>query len=254
MRGHGERAGERGSLPHRPRHLLQLRPAGVQGVHLLAGGAELGGHALHLVVAGGVEGGVGEAGFRRAWARVKITYRQSSVSTKLTGEHIPAPGSTHTWNAPTTGGSPGYMYQWYRNGTAVGNGSSYTANVGSSAFDLRVEVTDQTWSTVAAVLMVHVGGVEASVTGPALVYASEGGGTWGATGRGGSGAYTFDWYLDGTYLGSGPSWNGYPGENARTLRVDMTDSGGEFDSHSFLVRGVGSGDGTCNPVPPALTC
>lgn len=53
------------------------------------------------------------AGFRndvkRAWARIKINYRQSSVSTKLTGEQIPAPGSTHTWNAPTTGGSPGYM-------------------------------------------------------------------------------------------------------------------------------------------------
>lgn len=195
-----------------------------------------------------------EDGVNRAWANVKINYRQSSVSTKLTGEQIPTPGSTHIWNAPTSGGSPGYMYQWYRNGAPVGNGSSYTASAGSSPFDLRVEVTDQTWSTVAAVLMVNVGGVEASVAGPTLVYSSSDGGTWNATGRGGTGAYTFDWYLDGTHVASGPSFSGYPGENSHSIRVDMRDSAGAFDSHSFLVRGIGSGDGTCEPVFPAVAC
>jgi hypothetical protein len=193
-------------------------------------------------------------GVRRAWGNIKITYRQSSVSTKLTGERIPTPGSTYTWDAPTTGGSPGYMYQWYRNGAPVGNGSSYTASAGSSAFDLRVEVTDQTWSTVAAVLMVNVGGVEASVSGPSLVYSSSGGGSWSATGRGGTGAYTFEWYLDGVYVGSGPAWGGYPGENSHTLRVDMGDSAGATDSQSFFVTGIGSGTGSCEPVPPALAC
>ena len=193
-------------------------------------------------------------GVRKAWADLKITYRQSSVSTNITGDRIPTPGSTSTWNAATTGGYPGYMYQWYRDGAPVGNGSSYTAAAGSSDFDLRVEVTDQTWSTVAAVFMVNPGGVEAAITGPALVYASGGGGNWTATGRGGTGAYTFEWYVDDVYAGSGPSLTTYPGENAHTVRVDMRDSAGAFDSHSFFVRGIGSGDGTCEPVPPALTC
>jgi hypothetical protein len=193
-------------------------------------------------------------GARKAWANLKITYRQSSVSTKIAGDPIPAPGSTSTWNAPTTGGYPGYMYQWYRDGTPVGNGSSYTGTAGSTDFNLRVEVTDQTWSTVAAVFMVNPGGVEAAISGPALVYSSAGGGTWTATGRGGTGAYTFHWYIDDVAVGSGPSLTTYPGENARTIRVDMTDSAGAFDSHSFRVTGIGSGDGTCEPMFPAVTC
>jgi hypothetical protein len=146
------------------------------------------------------------------------------------------------------------MYQWYRDGTPVGNGSSYTATVGSTDFDLRVEVTDQTWSTVAAVFMVVPGGVEAAISGPSLVYSSAGGGTWTATGRGGTGAYTFTWYIDDVAVGTGPSLTTYPGEDAHTVRVDMTDSAGAFDSHSFRVTGVGRGDGTCEPVFPAVTC
>jgi len=193
-------------------------------------------------------------GTKRATGSIKITYRQSSMSSKLTGERIPLPNSTQTWNVPTTGGSPPYTYQWYRNGNPVGTGSSYTASAGASDFSLRVEVTDQTWSMLASVLLVDVGGVEASITGPTLLYASQGEGTWTASGRGGTGSYTFAWYLDGEFVGDGPVFAGYPGANGHTLRVDLTDSAGAFTSQSLFVVGIGSGGGTCEPQPPALTC
>lgn len=193
-------------------------------------------------------------GDKNATGETKITYQQSSLKTQLNGTSNPAPQSTHTWYAPTSGGYPGYMYQWYRDGNPVGNGSTYTGDVGTTDFDLRVEVTDQTWSTRAAVLMVDVGGVLTTINGPSHVYASQNGGTWTASGNGGTGSYTFNWYLEDQWVGSGNSWSGYPGQGSHTLQVRMTDSSGAFASQSIFVEGFGSGDGTCDPVPPQLTC
>jgi hypothetical protein len=195
-----------------------------------------------------------ESGNKLAYGTTKLSYQQTTLATKLTGENIPQPYTTHTWNAPVSGGYPGFSYQWYQDGNPVGNGSSYTGTVGASKMDLRVEVTDQTWSKVAAVLAVDVGGIEASISGPGLAYSSQGGDTWTASARGGTGTYSFDWYLDGTFAGSGQTWSGYPGENGHRLDVHIHDSAGASDTHSFFVRGIGSGDGTCEPVPPALTC
>lgn len=191
---------------------------------------------------------------KSAYGETKLTYQESSLATKLTGTMIPSPSTTHTWDAPTSGGTPGYMYQWYRDGNPVGNGSSYTGDAGTTDFDLRVEVTDQTWSTKAAVLAVDVGGVAASIDGPTLVYASQGGGNWTANGLGGTGSYTFDWYLDEQWVGTGQAWSGYTGEGGHNLQVQIRDAAGAFDSHSIFVTGIGSGDGTCDPVPPAVTC
>lgn len=191
---------------------------------------------------------------KSAYGETKITYQESSLTTNLTGSRIPQPNTEHTWHAPTSGGYPAYMYQWYRDENPVGNGSSYTASSGTTNFDLRVEVTDQTWSTRAAVLAARVGGVEVSISGPALVYYSEGGGEWTATGNGGTGAYTFEWYVDEEWVGSGPVWSGYPGEYGHALQVQMRDSAGAFESHSVFVEGIGSGTGSCDPVPPELVC
>ncbi|MGH7926191.1 MAG: hypothetical protein ACREQV_00145, partial [Candidatus Binatia bacterium] len=86
-----------------------------------------------------------------AWGEVKITYQQSSLSASLSGPEIPQGNTTRTWYAPASGGTTPYTYQWYRNGAPVAGGSSYTSSTGSNDFDLRVEVTDDTWSTRAAV-------------------------------------------------------------------------------------------------------
>lgn len=190
---------------------------------------------------------------KTAYGETKLTYQQSSLSTRLSGTRIPAPNTSQTWTAPTTGGTPAYAYQWYRDGVAVGTGSSYTTNVGTTDFDLRVEVTDQTWSTRAGVLDVDVGGVGAAIAGTSQTYAATGGDTWTATGQGGTGSYTFQWYLADTLLGTGSSWSGYPGDGNHALQVRVTDSAGATASAYKLVRGIPD-NGGCIPPPGQRTC
>lgn len=194
------------------------------------------------------------SGDKSADGRTKLTYQQANLSTSLVGEQIPLPNTSHTWTAPVSGGYPGFTYQWYRDGSPVGTGSSYSGSTGGAPFSLRVEVTDQTWSMVAAVLAVDVGGIKGAITGPNNVWASQSGGSWTASAQGGTGSYSYVWYLDGMEWGSGPTISGYTGENMHTLEVHVTDSAGKFDSHEMEVYGIGSNNGGCDPIPPAETC
>lgn len=170
-----------------------------------------------------------------ARGKTRLTYQPTSLSTRLAGESVPLPNTSHTWTAPVTGGTPGFMYNWYRDGTHVGTGSSYSAAVGTQDFGLRVEVTDQTWSTVAAVLAVDVGGVAPTITGPSTVYEGDGA-EWIASARGGTGAYTFNWYVDDMWVGSGPVWDESPGAGSHVLRLDAQDTAGQYGTKSRLVR------------------
>lgn len=165
----------------------------------------------------------------------KLTYQPTTLSTKLSGEAVPLPNTTHTWNAPTTGGYPGFSYQWYRDGTPVGTGSSYTGTVGAGDFGLRVDVTDQTWSTVSAVLAVNVGGVQAGFTGPVTLQEGTRG-TWTASARGGTGTYTYKWYYDDNLVSTASSYIKAPAAGLHELRLEVLDSAGEYDSHTLLFR------------------
>lgn len=173
---------------------------------------------------------------KNATGKTRLVYRKSDLSAQVAGEMVPQPNGTHTWTAPVSGGYPGFTYQWYRDGNSVGTGASYTGPVYTADFDLRVEVTDQTWSTVAAVMAVDVGGILASIAGPDYVERGDGS-QWTATARGGSGAYTFEWYLDDVWVGDGPVWDGYPGDGLHRLRVDVRDATGVYDSHVLHVSG-----------------
>lgn len=195
-----------------------------------------------------------ESGDKSADGRTRLTYQQASLATSLVGEEIPQPNTSHTWTAPVSGGYPGFSYQWYRNGSPVGTGSSYTGSAGGAPFSLRVEVTDQTWSMVAAVLAVDVGGIRTAISGPTNVWASQGGGTWTASAQGGTGPYNYTWYLDGALFGYGPTITTYTGENMHDLEVQVTDSAGAFHSDVLTVHGIGSGTGGCEPLPPAVAC
>lgn len=196
-------------------------------------------------------------GSLHAWSEIEISYTRSNITVFVSGPDLPHSSTTGTWDAPTSGGSGPYTYQWYRNGELVGTGPSYSANVGSADFGLRVWATDQTQSTRWADYWVHVNGVRATVTGPSTVYASQSGGTWTASGRGGYQPYTFDWFIEDSggiseYVGSGESWSGYPGEGLSYVRAKLTDSQGA--NHDSSLRVTGIGDEQCQPEPPAVTC
>jgi hypothetical protein len=172
---------------------------------------------------------------KSANGKTKLYYQQTSLSTRLAGESVPQPNTAHTWTAPVSGGYPAFMYNWYRDGTHVGTGSSYTGIVGTGDFNLRVEVTDQTWSTVAAVLAVNVGGVEAIITGPGVVKEGDSA-QWIASARGGTGSYTYDWYLDDYLVASGPVFNSSLDAGSHILRVHAQDTAGEVGTKSSAIR------------------
>lgn len=191
---------------------------------------------------------------------LRITYKGASVDADIIGPDVPLRNTTATWSATASGGSAPYTYEWYRNGQLVGTGASYTASTGLSEFGMRVQVTDQTWSIRTADYWVDVDGVRVSIEGPGLSYASQGGATWTAAGRGGYLPYSFEWYVEDDtgqliHLGSGSSFSGYPGQGARILHLVLTDSRGRTYETQREVDGIGSGNGgSCDPVPPAIVC
>jgi len=49
---------------------------------------------------------------------------------------------TQTWTSAVTGGVTPYSYQWFKDGSLVGSGSSLAMNTGWADFTLRLDVTD----------------------------------------------------------------------------------------------------------------
>lgn len=192
---------------------------------------------------------------------VQIRYKTASVNASIAGPDVPLRNTVQSWSVQASGGASPYDVTWYRNGQLVGTGPTYSASTGSAEFGLRAEVQDQTWSIRTTDYWVEVDGVRGAVSGPATVYSSQSGGTWTATGRGGYGPYTYDWYRDRDgeaplSLGSGNSYSGYPAEGPSTLRVVIRDSAGKVNEASLGVIGIGNPNeyGGCEPVPPAITC
>jgi len=186
------------------------------------------------------------------YGELKITYKFSGMFASMSGATIPLSNTTETWTVNVSGGVSPYTYNWFRDGALVGTGSSYTGSVGTQDINLLAEVTDAAMVVRKAVIPVDVDGVLASINGPSVVWYSEGGGTWTASGQGGYLPYSFDWYIGDQWVGSGASWSGYPGEGNQHLGVRIRDTSGS--SHSTYMDVYGSGNDTCAPVPPAILC
>lgn len=80
----------------------------------------------------------------------------SDVSVFISGPTFVTNGQQGEWTAEVSGGFPPYSYQWFRSNTdptwwqQAGTGSSYSETV-TESFDLKVEVTDQSQTTVSDV-------------------------------------------------------------------------------------------------------
>lgn len=70
----------------------------------------------------------------------------STLSVSIAGPTQIQPGATCTWDAPTSGGSPPYSYQWTNDWQPAGNDYYYTGSKdwgsSNSWFRLKVSVTD----------------------------------------------------------------------------------------------------------------
>lgn len=188
-----------------------------------------------------------------------VTYKGSNVRAQITGPDVPAPNAQGTWYPSVSGGSSPYTYDWYRNGSYVHTGSSYTASAGSSEFGLRLVVTDNASASRWTDYWVNVGGIKTSISGPTTVYYSEGDGTWTANTEGGVTPYTVTWYYDSggtqTYIGTGASIQWYPAYAGQyTLIANVVDSNSRATTSSIIIHAIGDGQGGCVPTPPQIIC
>jgi hypothetical protein len=191
-----------------------------------------------------------------AYAELKLDYGgDANFRFSIAGSEIPLANSSHTWTVSSPSGGHPHSYTWSRGSTPVGSGSSYTGNAGGSDFAFRVDGTDAYGRTAASVMHVDVDGVRTTLSGPTLVYASQNGGTWTAMATGGYPPYSYEWFIDDVSMGIGSNtWDGYTGEHNHTLRVRLRDALGAVHDARLDVQGLGRGDGSCDPVPPQLTC
>lgn len=180
-----------------------------------------------------------------AYLELKLDYkRDNGLAFNIVGPDIPAGGSRQTWNVRTSSGGHPHSYTWYMDGAGLGSGTTYTAAVPGSDFDLRVDARDIYGRTATTTVRVDVDGVRASLAGPEYVYSSDGGGTWSAAGTGGLEPYAFDWYVDDRWAGNGPTWRGYPGDGIHTLVVRMQDGRGAAHQASINIEGMNN-DSEC---------
>jgi hypothetical protein len=195
-----------------------------------------------------------------AYAELLVSYIGSSMHATISGPDVPVSGSIGTWTGSVSGGSAPYTYAWYKNGELVSTSSSYSANVGSSEFGLRLVVTDQTTASRWTDFLVDVGGMRSSISGPGIIYYSEGLATWTANVRGGYTPYTVNWYLrnsmgEDTYVGSGMSLTMYPSQAGQyTLIAEAIDAASTTMTSSMNIHAIGDGNGGCVPTPPQIVC
>ncbi len=185
-----------------------------------------------------------------AYAEIAVNYKMGLARLALEGPDLPLTNATATWTGDASAGSPPYSYAWYRNGQLVGSSQTYTASVGSTSFGLRLEVTDQAWSTSTRDVYVDVDGVRGTLIGPGQVDYGQVG-VWTVSARGGYAPYSIHWYYENalgttTDLGTAASYTGYPGQGTGTLLIEIQDSHGRTDTAALQV--VGRAEGTCqNP-------
>lgn len=196
---------------------------------------------------------------QRASIDLAISYESDAQFARIqvAGDPIPRSGDSRTWGAESPSAGRPHEYRWFRDGAPVGSGRTYTASVGTSDFDLRVDMSDTYGRTASNTLRVDVDGVRVeSFTGPLEVWASAGGGTWTASGRGGSAPYEYAWYVNDRWVGDGASWSGYNvgHEGAFTLRVDVRNAQGATHSASREIMQMGTGSGGCDPPPGQDAC
>ena len=149
-------------------------------------------------------------------------------------------GNSVTFTATGSGGTGSYSYQWYLNGGAVSGATSstYTTSFSSSGSDsVYVVLTDElgnkaTSSTITESVNTDPSVAISSSQNPTDVGDSI---TFTATGTGGTGAFSYVWYLNGATQSSTTSTFSTSFSSAGTYYVNVTveDTLGDTASYSF---------------------
>ena len=156
-------------------------------------------------------------------------------------------GNTVTFSSTASGGTTSYNYTWYVNSVVVGYSSSYTASFASSGSNtIKVVLKDAVGNTVSASLTETVNS-DPSVTISSSQNPTDIGNTvtFTASGSGGTGSYTYQWYLNGAAVSGATSSSystSFSSSGTDSLYVVLTDGVSNTAQSSTLSE-------TVNPDP-----
>jgi len=88
------------------------------------------------------------------------------------GTGLADPNTQGAWEARGQYGTTPYTFRWYRDGTLVATGSTYAANVGTTAFRLRIDGTDALGANASSTRWVTItdpNALTVSLTGPSMM-------------------------------------------------------------------------------------
>ena len=163
-------------------------------------------------------------------------------------------GTYSTWRSKPDWDTTGYTYRWLIDGQPVPYVKSATlAKTFSTAgtFELA-NITiraDNTADTVRRMIQVLI---QTGMTGPNQLKAYVEQGRWDAIVGGGVSPYTFEWYADGTLVGTGNYYEGSfgPGGSVHRLELFATDSQGNRNSSVIEVYAQYPDCPDCPPSKP----
>lgn len=173
-----------------------------------------------------------------------ITYAPCTVTATVAASPsnvICTPGQTITLTVTAGGGTPGYTYQWKKDGVNAGTNAP-TLNV-TAAGSYTVTVTDTKGCVLTpAATVVTASNLVAGVPNGASEFCANGSITLNANQSGGTGPFTYQWKNGGTNVGT----------NASTLSVNAAGSYSVVitDSKGCSVTSAAK-DVSVNPVPTA---
>ncbi|MHB1708716.1 MAG: beta strand repeat-containing protein [Thermoplasmataceae archaeon] len=155
-------------------------------------------------------------------------------------------GNSVTFTASASGGTPGYTYNWYEDGTLISgaSGSTYTpaAYNSSGSYDYAVTVTDGAGYTTSTSLtgasLTETVDSDPTVSASASTTTADVGYsiTFSSTPSGGTSPYTYSWTINGTQVSTSQDFSySFSSAGSYTVEVTVTDSIGKTYSASVTV-------------------
>ncbi|HET8769446.1 MAG TPA: hypothetical protein VFM71_00550 [Gemmatimonadaceae bacterium] len=164
-------------------------------------------------------------------------------------------GQYNNWRAVTEWDTTAYRYRWIVDGTEV-PASNYAqirrrfSTVGAHTLKVLAERADLTVDTIVKTAYAKI---EVQFSGPGVVEPDVNH-TWSVTPLGGTGPYSYRWYLGGQYFTTGTSVRtSFPPNESHYFEVNVTDALGNHGSTAFTFYTTASGGGNVElryPIPP----
>ncbi|MCL5794530.1 MAG: PKD domain-containing protein, partial [Candidatus Thermoplasmatota archaeon] len=184
-------------------------------------------------------------GHTASYSITETVYSDPSVS--ISSSQNPTDvGNSVTFTASPSGGSGSYTYQWYEGGSAISGATSstYTTSFSSSGtYDFYVIIHDSVGNSAQSSTLDETVNADPSVSISSSQNPTDVGNsvTFTATGSGGTGSYSYQWYLNGSVVSGATSstyTTSFSYAGSPQIYVILKDSLGDTAQSSTLTETV----------------